>query len=131
VRRDRILAALQWLKVHNPYYADIQIDLAAVAALPADGPLNIPQVDGGDQLDAMLGVAPGPAGNVDAPEGIDPNAVPVRPVLLVAPAHPGADAMEARVAEQILRHSVRAQLHSTCRSPDRRFWKWCAVDCCQ
>ena len=37
VRRDCVLGALQWLKLHNPCYKDITIDMASIAKLPADG----------------------------------------------------------------------------------------------
>ncbi|OSC97385.1 hypothetical protein PYCCODRAFT_1448042 [Trametes coccinea BRFM310] len=39
VRRERILAALQWLKANNPLYSDVRIDADRVAALPANGML--------------------------------------------------------------------------------------------
>ena len=37
VRRDKVLAALQWLVANNPFYANITIDLASVQQLPQDG----------------------------------------------------------------------------------------------
>ena len=37
VRRDRVLAALQWLKLNNLCYSDITIDLDSIANLPIDG----------------------------------------------------------------------------------------------
>jgi len=37
IRRDRVLAALQWLKLNNPCYNDIIIDLTSIASLPVDG----------------------------------------------------------------------------------------------
>ncbi|KAI9159516.1 hypothetical protein H9P43_008856 [Blastocladiella emersonii ATCC 22665] len=39
VRRHVVLAALRWLKEHNPYYADIIIDMDRINALPEDGML--------------------------------------------------------------------------------------------
>ncbi|KAJ7576511.1 hypothetical protein C8J56DRAFT_800163, partial [Mycena floridula] len=36
VRRGRILHALQWLKVNNPLYHDIEIDMDALAEYPSD-----------------------------------------------------------------------------------------------
>lgn len=37
VRREQVLAALEWLKANNPFYADITIDIAALSQLPEDG----------------------------------------------------------------------------------------------
>ena len=37
VRRSKVHAALLWLKAHNPHYADIEIDMDALTALPEDG----------------------------------------------------------------------------------------------
>lgn len=37
VRRTTVHTALRWLVRHNPYYADLQIDLAALEDLPLDG----------------------------------------------------------------------------------------------
>ncbi|KAI9065777.1 hypothetical protein FKP32DRAFT_1567163, partial [Trametes sanguinea] len=39
VRRERILAALRWLKENNPLYSDVEIDVHRVQALPANGML--------------------------------------------------------------------------------------------
>ena len=53
VRRDRVLAALQWLKRNNPCYADVGIDMASIADLPIDGvPAGLLSVheDGDDEL---------------------------------------------------------------------------------
>ncbi|KAI0717172.1 hypothetical protein C8Q76DRAFT_616571, partial [Earliella scabrosa] len=36
VRRERILRALQWLKANNPFYADVDINYAALEQLPED-----------------------------------------------------------------------------------------------
>eukprot|EP00435_Cladocopium_sp_Y103_P046459 s3073_g13.t1 len=36
VRRQRVLQGLHWLQTHNPFYADVQIDALALAALPED-----------------------------------------------------------------------------------------------
>lgn len=40
VRRERVLAALKWLCANNPLYANVKIDLEAIAALPTD---DVPQ----------------------------------------------------------------------------------------
>nr|XP_012151329.1 PREDICTED: uncharacterized protein LOC105663899 [Megachile rotundata] len=37
VRRKIVLDALCWLSTNNPLYADVQIDMDAVEALPVDG----------------------------------------------------------------------------------------------
>ena len=37
VRRDKVLNALQWLKQHNRFYQDIEIDLDSIQNLPVDG----------------------------------------------------------------------------------------------
>ena len=37
VRRARVLGALEWLKTHNTFYADIEIDIDALQRLPSDG----------------------------------------------------------------------------------------------
>lgn len=37
VRRTRVLAALQWLKMNNPFYSSITIDINALDLLPEDG----------------------------------------------------------------------------------------------
>ena len=43
VRRAKIMAALQWLHLNNPFYRDITIDYAALQNLPEDGiPSNLP-----------------------------------------------------------------------------------------
>ena len=36
VRRSKVHTALLWLKAHNPHYADIEIDMDALTALPED-----------------------------------------------------------------------------------------------
>ena len=37
VRREKVVHALHWLMLHNPYYRDVQLDPAAIAQLPLDG----------------------------------------------------------------------------------------------
>ena len=37
VRRDRVLAALLWLKEHNPFYSNIEIDMPVLNTLPLNG----------------------------------------------------------------------------------------------
>jgi hypothetical protein len=37
VQRANVLAALIWLKVHNPFYTDIEIDMDAIRCLPSNG----------------------------------------------------------------------------------------------
>ncbi|EMD41246.1 hypothetical protein CERSUDRAFT_40391, partial [Gelatoporia subvermispora B] len=37
VHRERVCAALDWLKQHNPLYRDIEIDQACINALPLNG----------------------------------------------------------------------------------------------
>ncbi|ODN87403.1 hypothetical protein L198_07027 [Cryptococcus wingfieldii CBS 7118] len=42
VRRDKIIAALQWLKENNPLYSDVSIDGNALTSYPEDGHLPMP-----------------------------------------------------------------------------------------
>ncbi|ODO07277.1 hypothetical protein L198_00856 [Cryptococcus wingfieldii CBS 7118] len=42
VRRDKIIAALQWLKENNPLYSDVSIDGDALIGYPEDGHLPMP-----------------------------------------------------------------------------------------
>ncbi|KAJ7202025.1 hypothetical protein GGX14DRAFT_298473, partial [Mycena pura] len=42
VRRGHILRALEWLKLHNPLYADITLDYDALAEYPANGRVPFP-----------------------------------------------------------------------------------------
>ena len=58
VRRERVLAAIQWLKQHNPCYSNITINLTNLQCLPQDGiPEGLLEVntsdtpDEGDELD--------------------------------------------------------------------------------
>lgn len=37
VRRANVLTALQWLKAHNPFYTNIEIDMDAIRCLPSNG----------------------------------------------------------------------------------------------
>ncbi|KAH9853905.1 hypothetical protein C2E23DRAFT_867869 [Lenzites betulinus] len=50
VRRERVLNALQWLKVNNPLYADVEINMECIRILPENGILphkiqHIPSAD--------------------------------------------------------------------------------------
>ena len=67
VRRARVLAALQCLKVNNPFYSDIVIDHNALGLLPSDGiPVQLMTVQGDtSELDA------------DSSDGDPPDEVPV------------------------------------------------------
>lgn len=40
VRRNKVLAALHFLKNNNPYYADIEIDMQKISQLPIDGNIS-------------------------------------------------------------------------------------------
>ncbi|CAN0181071.1 unnamed protein product, partial [Laminaria digitata] len=56
VRRHKVLSALTWLQANNPFYRDIEIDAAAVDALPCDGQLrNIPECDEKSFLRSIIG----------------------------------------------------------------------------
>ena len=61
VRRQRVLAALTWLIAHNRFYSDVQLDADALRALPADGPVELPEVASTDLLDELLRQHAGPA----------------------------------------------------------------------
>ncbi|XP_046145856.1 uncharacterized protein LOC123989199 [Osmia bicornis bicornis] len=40
VRRDKVLKALEWLKINNPHYSDVNIDMEHVASLLQDGDVS-------------------------------------------------------------------------------------------
>lgn len=40
VRRDKVIAALRWLKLHNQFYSSIEIDLGVANQLPTDGDVS-------------------------------------------------------------------------------------------
>lgn len=42
VRRHKVQQALHWLKLHNKYYANIEIDESHICQLPIDGEIAIP-----------------------------------------------------------------------------------------
>ena len=71
VRRDRVLAALRWLKANNPFYSDIEIDADTIAELPHDGDVSHLLPTDND-LGLMEPEARGPSETghkVDVPEG--------------------------------------------------------------
>ena len=56
IRREKVFRALLWLRAHNPYYADIDIDQAALDALPEHGHLQHMAVQGtGPPISADIG----------------------------------------------------------------------------
>lgn len=61
VRRAKVLAALHYLNANNRFYSDIEIDGAALAQLPEDDNLQLPVLEGGEELQQMLQDEPGPA----------------------------------------------------------------------
>ena len=42
VRRHKVQQALRWLKLHNKYYANIEIDESHICQLPIDGEIAVP-----------------------------------------------------------------------------------------
>ena len=42
VRRHKVQQALHWLKLHNKYYANIEIDESHICQLPIDGEIAVP-----------------------------------------------------------------------------------------
>ena len=55
VRCDKVLHALQWLKSNNKFYADIEIDMDAIASLPVNGiPDELAQLEVHDDDDEQL-----------------------------------------------------------------------------
>lgn len=55
VRRERIRAALLWLKEHNPFYSEVVIDEGAIQQLPHDGilPYEIQCIQPNEGQDAL------------------------------------------------------------------------------
>src|SRR4051794_17528321 len=51
IRRDRVAAALLWLKYNNKYYEDINIDYATIQSLPKNGSVInlLPQIQPEDK----------------------------------------------------------------------------------
>ncbi|KAI0750602.1 hypothetical protein BC629DRAFT_1584864 [Irpex lacteus] len=55
VSRERVLAALLWLKANNPLYAHVRIDYDSLNAIPADGllPFKVETVPASDAQEAL------------------------------------------------------------------------------
>ena len=69
VRRGHVLAALQWLQRHNPFYADLQFDMQALRALPEDGvPSNIAVEANVEQFMSEQGAADAQTAAAASPE---------------------------------------------------------------
>eukprot|EP00913_Durusdinium_trenchii_P024108 g22641.t1 len=72
VRRARVHAAILWLQAHNPFYADVLVDDAALAALPEDG-IPLPLLTAARPLpEASIGAEPGPSEATFAPPAAAP-----------------------------------------------------------
>ena len=67
VRRARVHSVILWLQAHNPFYADVLVDEAALAALPQHG-IPSPVLAAARPLPATsIGAEPGPAEATSAP----------------------------------------------------------------
>lgn len=126
VRRQRVLEALRWLTLHNPYYTDVTIDYDALETLPLDGPLvNV----GCSAPAADLTPEPGPA---DAQPG--PATVAHMPVAAAVLDTEGAGLLPTELWRQALSTEnapdddlVAAVPHGSTplSSFHPAYWTWC------
>lgn len=103
VSRERVLRALNWLKLHNYLYRDIRIDHDVLAAIPADGLLpftisTVPPSSAQEALTSRYDMIPGMA-QLDQPSASPADSAPVVfPSVVITDVDGSAPSNELRAA---------------------------------